>query len=126
MSELQEKKNVRHSIVLIDDDDDIRDAVRDVLLAEGYEVHTATNGKEGLELLRRINPPLLVLLDMSMPVMNGMEFLSVLSNDASLVTIPIHIYSSENLVGVKGARGILKKPATHDTIIKIVNSYRFV
>ncbi len=61
------------SVLVIDDDDDLREAIGALLDAEGYEVAYAANGAEALELLASQMVGL-VLLDMRMPVMNGWEF----------------------------------------------------
>jgi DNA-binding response OmpR family regulator len=58
------------SIVLIDDDDDMRETMADLLSMEGHEVRTASNGVEGLQALD-IRIPQLVLTDVEMPVLDG-------------------------------------------------------
>jgi CheY-like chemotaxis protein len=63
------------SILITEDNDDIRDTIADALREEGYEVHLAKNGREALETLKGLTQPALVLLDLMMPVMNGWEFL---------------------------------------------------
>jgi two-component system response regulator CpxR len=65
------------TILIAEDNDDIRDALAEALTAEGYsEVYTAKNGKEALAKLKTIEHPTLVLLDLMMPVMTGWEFLA--------------------------------------------------
>ena len=59
---------------MVDDDPDIREVVKDRLESLGYRVLAAANGKEGLELLERQSPQL-VLLDIEMPDMNGLDVL---------------------------------------------------
>jgi CheY-like chemotaxis protein len=64
-------------ILLIEDDEDSREALRDLLELEGYEVETAGDGLEGLEAFAA-QEPCLVLLDLMMPKMDGWEFLEAL------------------------------------------------
>ncbi len=64
----------RSPILLVDDDEAIRDFVSMVLMDEGFEVVTAPDGKIALELVQR-DPPALILLDMWMPVMDGQSFM---------------------------------------------------
>lgn len=64
----------RKSILVVEDDEAIRDTVRDFLESEEYVVHVASNGDEALRVLQAVEVPNLVLLDMKMPVMNGWEF----------------------------------------------------
>lgn len=62
-------------ILVIEDNDDIRDAITHVLADEGYETDYAVDGRAGLEKLRTSTDPTLVLVDLMMPSMNGWEFL---------------------------------------------------
>jgi CheY-like chemotaxis protein len=84
----------RHTILVVEDDPDIAESLCDVLRSEGYDVVTASNGKEGLDRLEEMGRPCLILLDLMMPVMSGGEFLAVLrQTDASqgFVDKPISI-----------------------------------
>lgn len=64
----------KHQILVIDDEDSIRDFVSQVLADENYEVATARNGAQALELINKGCQPKLILLDMRMPIMNGWDF----------------------------------------------------
>ena len=63
------------SILIIDDDAAVREAVAEDLKREGYELHFANNGREGLEWVQEVSPTV-IILDLRMPVMDGHEFLS--------------------------------------------------
>ena len=77
-------------LLLIDDDDAIRDSIADVLTGEGFDVTCASNGHEGLALLRDGGLwPCLVLLDWMMPVMDGEEFLRRVRADERLKDINV-------------------------------------
>ena len=60
-------------ILVVDDDPDMRDFLQLVLTSMGFEVTSAANGQEALDVMKG-HPPDLILLDMKMPVMNGWEF----------------------------------------------------
>ena len=62
-------------ILVVDDNACIREALRDLLIHEGYEVAEAENGQQALDRLMRVPTPCLVILDLVMPVMTGSEFL---------------------------------------------------
>lgn len=112
------------SILVVEDDDDIRNVMIDVLESEGYHAEAATNGKEALELLHQINKPCLVLLDMMMPIMNGREFLDKVMEDSFLAPIPVLIVSAvADKTNTKGAVGFLKKPVDIDIVLDMVNKY---
>jgi DNA-binding response OmpR family regulator len=66
-----------NKVAIIEDNQPIREMYDMKLKSSGYEVHTASNGQEGIELLEKIRPDL-VLLDIRMPIMNGDEMLAKL------------------------------------------------
>ena len=72
-----------HRILLIDDEDDILEFIRYNLTKAGYEVYTARNGAEGLQ-QAAAHRPHLILLDMMMPVMDGIETCRALRRDPAL------------------------------------------
>ena len=65
------------SVLVIDDDAAVREAVAEDLKREGYDLHFATDGMEGLKRLQEIDPTV-IILDLRMPVMDGQEFLTQL------------------------------------------------
>ncbi|MEO5970088.1 MAG: response regulator [Bdellovibrionia bacterium] len=69
------------SILVVEDEESIRENFQLLLELEGYSVFTASNGKESLRILKTIEKPCLILLDLLMPVMNGMEFLEAKSQE---------------------------------------------
>jgi CheY-like chemotaxis protein len=90
-------------IVLVDDDPDIREALTDVLEDRGFQVRTASNGREALGLLRRLSPPpSVILLDLMMPILDGYGFLEEHRKDPTLAAIPVAIITAGH--GVDHAR----------------------
>ena len=102
------------SILVIDDDSDIRDILGLVLGAEGYEVETAVDGVAGLDRLRAGPRPSLILLDMMMPRLDGEGFLEAMRRDPSTAGIPVVILTGHPAARKKaaelGAAGYLVKP----------------
>jgi CheY-like chemotaxis protein len=83
------------AILVVDDDDDIREVVQEVLRAEGHETQGAANGEEAVRLLQSgLDRPELILLDLAMPVMDGWDFLLWLDDDAILRQTPVAIMSA--------------------------------
>ena len=82
------------SILVVDDDADLRLILRDFLTAERFVVHTARDGQHALHVLDKIDPPNLILLDYKMPIMDGKQFLSMLRRTPRLQTIPVVILSA--------------------------------
>lgn len=67
---------IADKILLVEDDIDILDNLRAFLEMENFEVATATNGKQAIDLLKKEGRPRLILLDLMMPIMNGYEMLA--------------------------------------------------
>lgn len=84
------------SILIADDNDDIRESIYDALSNEGYVVETACNGQEALEKLEKMDGPTLILLDLMMPVMNGWEFLDAQKKNAKFTSHQIVTMSAVN------------------------------
>jgi CheY-like chemotaxis protein len=82
-------------ILIVDDDEDVRQAVEEVLTDEGYETRGATNGKEAIAALEGADQrPDLILLDLMMPVMDGWDFLFWLDERPDLRDTPVAIMSA--------------------------------
>lgn len=112
------------SILLVEDDGDIRMALESFLHQEGYPVETAENGKEGLEKLEKKKPGL-VLLDLMMPVMNGWEFLEEKNHREPPVSkVPVLVISAvPGSPRIPGALGFLKKPIDLNRLMDFVETY---
>lgn len=82
------------TVLVIDDEDAIRDAVRMILEDAGYAVREAPNGVEGLDLLRASDEPLVVLLDLMMPRMSGVEFLRTVREEPEVAARHAYIICS--------------------------------
>jgi PAS domain S-box-containing protein len=113
-------------ILVVEDDDNLREAVRDVLRGEGFLVTEAHHGQEALACLRGPGPlPDLVLLDLSMPVMDGWECFRAIRADASLASLPVVVMSGEprETAPVPDSR-FLRKPFGADELLAMVRSQR--
>lgn len=86
------------TILLVDDNSDVLDVVRVILETEGYSVATATDGADALKQLRAGLAPRLIILDLSMPVMDGWEFREHQLADPLLREIPTIVYSAVSSV----------------------------
>lgn len=80
-------------VCLIDDDENIRDIYQRKFLQSGFDVVIAKDGEEGLRAIA-LNHPDIILLDLQMPIMGGMEVLRELKKDEELVKIPVVILSN--------------------------------
>jgi CheY-like chemotaxis protein len=98
------------AIVVVDDDEDISAALKDILEEEGYPVEVAGNGIEAMALVKRLPcPPCLVILDLSMPWMGGKAVYAALQADPALADIPV-VVSTSNPSGAPSGVVVMKKP----------------
>jgi CheY-like chemotaxis protein len=114
-----------HTVLVVDDDPEIRSAVRMLLEDEGYRVSVAANGEEALERLRSGAAPCLILLDLMMPVMDGFVFLERHRADPELAGIPIVVVTAagERRVAGFSAGNVLAKPVRAEKLLGVVNQY---
>ena len=111
------------SILVVEDDESIRDLLRLHLAAAGYEVHVAEDAiTAGYMVLR--SPPDLIITDINMPHMDGFEFIAALKSDRSLPKIPVIFLTSMedgDLRGKElGAVGYITKPVRADRLLSLV------
>jgi CheY-like chemotaxis protein len=122
----QRKAQTIGTILLVDDDDEIRDVVALVLGSAGFCVVTAANGREALARLREDPKPTAILLDLMMPVMNGYEFRAEQLRDPALRAIPTLIFTAGAVtpqVKALGAEAILRKPVTSAQLLDALRPF---
>lgn len=117
-----------NSVLIVDDDDDIRETFADALRFVGYPVLTAPNGKAALDLLAKVEaPPCLILLDMMMPVMDGEEFRKHQLANSELAEIPVVVISADRdalqQAMLLGAADGLSKPIQFDALSNVARKY---
>ena len=112
------------SILIIEDDESIRETLKLFLEIEGYSVLTAENGKEALNMLAGRRQLCLILVDLMMPVMDGWQFVEAAGADRDLAATPIVVVTAfaERASGIR-ARAILKKPVDLDFLLRMVREY---
>ncbi len=116
--------NSNKSVLVVEDDFSIRQALKELLEMDNYHVVTAIDGKDGLEKLKKMPCPSLVLLDMMMPIMNGRSFLDAVLADKRLRTIPVLVVSAiANELNSAGAAAFVRKPPNVDELLQLVAKY---
>ncbi len=112
-------------IMVVEDDDNIRDFVELILEGEGYPVVTASNGAIALDLLEQCAPSL-ILLDVRMPVMDGREFARRYrawpDPRAPIVVVTAAVEAAERAAEL-GAAGYLAKPFDLNVILRMVQEH---
>jgi CheY-like chemotaxis protein len=115
------------SILVVDDDRDLRTTVAQVLEDEGYRVEEASNGQEALARLEVDPPPDLLLLDLMMPVMNGEQFRREQQREPRLSRIPVVLMTA---AGTRAAErieqlapdAVLHKPVGLDELLGTIEA----
>ncbi|MBI4509053.1 MAG: response regulator [Deltaproteobacteria bacterium] len=111
------------TLLLVEDDLEVRNAIVETLADAGYQVETAANGFEALEQLRgRVGSPCLILLDLMMPVMDGWEFRDAQRRDETLAPIPVVAFTALGECKIDAA-ACLQKPIQLDQLLDVVARY---
>src|SRR5690242_1218872 len=119
------KKKVSHETVLVvDDDPEIRESLSELLDFRGYSVLQAENGRRALDVLKKIPPrtPCIVILDLAMPVLDGHQFLKYRAEDPVLRHIPVVVVSANPRPRqpLEGIEAYLQKPLEPDILLDII------
>jgi CheY-like chemotaxis protein len=114
----------RCSVLVADDDADVRELLRVTLAAEGYHVEVAANGRDALDHLRSTPETCMILLDLNMPVMDGAQFRAAQLRDRALAWIPVVILSAIDDGPQKSrelaARSFVPKPIDLEVVRRVV------
>jgi CheY-like chemotaxis protein len=115
------------TILLVEDDFDVREALAETLRDEGYAVECAGDGAQALDYLRGGGRPGLILLDLMMPRMSGAEFRMVQKVDPDLCNLPVVLISADGRMEEKArvleTHGALRKPIDLDELLSTVRRF---
>ena len=113
----------RRSILVIEDDADVRESMRSMLEEQGYSVETSANGDEAwVRLTRGTRPPSLIVLDLKLPGRSGWQILDMLRQSTTMVNIPVVVVSGFIGFPPAGAMGWLKKPFKSNELLAVVRT----
>ena len=114
-------------VMLIEDDDDLREAVAMSLATSGFEVAAFGDAREALRELQSGLRPFLILLDLMMPHMSGWEFREAQEADPAIAAIPVVVITAHtlgndghSLTGIE----VLRKPFSLEALLEVVRRYR--
>ncbi len=114
---------MRDTVLLVEDEEDLRESIRDALELNGYAVVAARDGQEALDELGRIEHVCVVLLDLLMPRMNGWEFFANLRARAEFVSVPVIVHSSAPSRAPAGVARVLQKPTQLDQLLAVIREF---
>jgi CheY-like chemotaxis protein len=117
------------SILVVDDDPDIRETLAELLREAGRRVATARDGYDALEKLECLEQPCLILLDLMMPRMSGLEFLDHLSPRPGVEGVAVIVMSANDGLRRQAelhrtVRASLKKPFDFEGLLSLVDGGR--
>ena len=113
------------TLLLVEDNDDVREMMALALQLDGHRVFAAANGSEALAKLRGGLRPCLILLDLMMPVMNGWQLRAALQQDPALRDIPVLVVSAVTAEIAHRLPGTayVPKPVDIDQLLEMVCVY---
>lgn len=121
--------SIKKHILIVDDAEDIQALLQEFLTEEGYQVSSALTGMEALTFLQGVAElPDLILLDLMMPSMDGLQFCQEREQDFKLAQIPVIVMTADSNIQAQSvgvhAQGFLKKPFLDlETILKTIKKF---
>lgn len=115
-------------ILIVEDSQEIREQIGIFYKSEGYNVKLASDGSQALDILKTSEElPGVVLLDLMMPGMDGMQFRIEQEKDPRIANVPVLVMTADAHADVKaikvGAKGYLRKPVELDTLLKVAEKF---
>ncbi len=112
-----------HTVLVVEDEEELREMMRDALELNGYSVVTAEHGRDALARIPAIDNLCLVILDLVMPVMDGWEFVDRLRAQSAFASVPIVVYTSAVSQAPTGVTRVIQKPLMFDRLLSIVREF---
>ena len=112
----------KKTILVVEDSADARALMRSLLLRQGYDVAMANDGLEALAYLEANPRPALILLDLRMPIMDGLQFLEHQSQRPAIADLPVVVYSAEHIpvVAAPNVVGCVQKASGCRTVLDVI------
>lgn len=126
-TEGRKPEDLESFVLLVEDDELIRELFTELLSLKGYTVVGAANGQDAIDRLKTTGRPCLVILDLSMPVMSGRELRAALLADAKTADVPVVVVSGaaepkHSFDDLKAAR-VLTKPVRWPVLLQAVEEF---
>ena len=117
--------NKKARILVIEDDAFSRDALARLLMGEGYEAQSASDGESGIEKARAMHPDV-IILDLNLPGIDGHQVIEMIRGDGPLKSVPILVVTGDEDKAAReavelGADGYLTKPVEFDDLIQAIS-----
>jgi CheY-like chemotaxis protein len=112
-------------VLIVEDDEDLRDMMAQMLNIEGFSTAAVSNGREALDYLHTTRKPHVILLDLMMPVMDGWEFRRQQKADPLIAPVPVIVLSAldQGRAAAVEADAFLNKPLDFDRLLELVRDH---
>jgi CheY-like chemotaxis protein len=114
---------MNHTVLIVEDEEDLREMMRDALELNGYAVVTASEGQAALERVAGVEQLCLVILDLVMPGMNGWDFYEHIRQRPEFASVPVIVHSSSPSGAPPGVTRVLRKPLMLDSLLSVVREF---
>ncbi|MFH1860848.1 MAG: response regulator [bacterium] len=115
-------------VLIVDDEVHIRRIIAEKIRNEGYTIFTAENGQEAVDIAKKEKPDL-IIMDIMMPVMNGIEAIKILKQDPDMANTHIFVLTAmefgeteKEIVSIVGASNVITKPFSPKELLNIINA----
>lgn len=115
--------DTKHTVLLVEDEEELREGMRDALEFNGYSVVAAEDGQTALDQLGRIDHVCVVLLDLLMPGMNGWDFFAKLRSLPVFANVPVVVHTSAPSRAPQGVTRVLQKPVKLEQLLAVVREF---
>jgi CheY-like chemotaxis protein len=114
-----------NTIVVVEDEEEARYTLSQILELEGFKVLSFANGAEALSYLSQSEKPCLIIMDIRMPVMDGNQLRAELLRDSRLATVPVVVVTALDPSAAAGlaALRVFRKPVDIDALVGVVRRY---
>ena len=113
-----------HPILVIEDNSDLRESISEILALNGFLASAVENGKAALDMLEQSQtPPALILLDLTMPVMDGVTFLKHFKQVPGFRKIPVLLMTAQEAPPALDVAAVLPKPFTSRSLLSVVKRF---
>jgi CheY-like chemotaxis protein len=116
-------RRLNRDVLIVDDDPDCLDALRFLLEDRGYRVHAAKNGQEALEHFQGGGRADVIVLDLLMPVMDGLEFLERRRANPALARTPVIVLTATDARLASREDIVMRKPVDFGQLMAMIESY---
>jgi CheY-like chemotaxis protein len=109
-------------VLVVDDDEALRELVAEAIADAGYSVEQAENGQEALTKMRQ-SSPCIVVLDLMMPVMDGWQVVGEMEADPALAKVPVCVVTAQDRIPPPKTAVLLKKPVSALKLVQTIEAY---